>query len=56
MNYIVMLYNSALAFCQTEEQARALKPDLPGAAIYEACGDIGEDAIILFGRYYKKLL
>ena len=59
MNYIVMLFNSVVAFCQTEEQARALKPDLPGAAIYRATGIFdeleGSETVEIFGRNYVKL-
>jgi len=57
MNYIVMLGNAAVAFCQTEAQAQACKPDLPGAAVYRAVSIMDEDDEIveLFGRSYVKI-
>ena len=59
MNYIVMLGSMAIAFCQTEEAARAAKPDLPGAAVYRAAGVLdeleGSETVELFGRNYVKL-
>ena len=54
MNYIVMLNGYAIGFCQEKWQAEKMKPDLPGAEIYEA-NNLAENTVILFGREYVKI-